>query len=127
MTDRDWDRVIDAFRDSLVYRTAHAAIQRGAIAGAESSALHRARVINGSFASLTPGQKIATLSIAIAIAAIAHLAIRALLPRYAISGLPWWWNVTVAVFATVTAVAAERVAASWPESMPARLWRRLAS
>lgn len=124
MRDRDFDSVADAFRDSLAYRASCTLVQRSTVAATESVGLDRLRGITRTFAAQSVHQRIQTIAMTIAIASLAHLAIRELLPRYATSGLPWWWDVAAAMFAVVIAMLAGPITSASADSTPARLWRR---
>lgn len=125
MSDRDFDAVTDLFRGSLAYRMSRPIIDRSAAAVSESVSVNRWRSISSAFAAQSAQQQIQAVAMTIAVASLAHLAIRELLPRYATSGLPWWWNVTVAVFAAAVAALAGPIASASAGSTPAKLWRRL--
>ena len=127
MKDQDFDSVIDAFRESRVYWLAQEVMRRSVSAADDSGSLVRLATLWRAFASLTARGRIQFAAIAIAVASVAHLAIRELLPRYATSGLPWWWNACLAGFAALVALTAAPVAAAWDDSAPAKLWRRLAN
>jgi hypothetical protein len=125
MTDPEFDIVIGTVRDSTVYRVVHGTVMRCRIGAADSAALGRLRRLPGSITSLSTQQRIQTAASAVAVAALAHLAIRQLLPAYATSGLPWWWNVAIGVVAATVASAARPIATAWADSAPVKLWRRL--
>lgn len=124
MRDRDFDPVADAFRGSRAYQVSRETIDRSAVAAGESTSLNRWRAFQRAFASLPVKRKIEYVATAIAIASIAHLAIRELLPAYATSGLPWWWNVSAAVGAVIVAMLAGPISSASADSAPAKLWRR---
>ena len=124
MKDQDFDPVAEAFLASLVYRMSRMVIQRSAVAADESASLNRWHAIARWFASLSVQRRIQSVALAIAIASLAHLGIRELLPAYATSGLPWWWNVTAAGFAMVVAMLAGPISAASADSTPAKVWRR---
>lgn len=124
MRDRDFDSVADALRDSVAFRASRSVIERSASAAGESAALNRMREITRAFAALTVQRQIQIIALTVAIASLAHLAIRELLPRYATSGLPWWWSMTFAGFAVIVAMLARPIASASPDSTPAKLWRR---
>jgi hypothetical protein len=98
---------------------------RGGAAARESTALNRLRAITRAFAAQSVEQRIHAIAATLAIASLAHLAVREFLPRYATSGLPWWWNVSLAGVAVITAMLAGPIASASADSMPAKLWRRL--
>lgn len=125
MRDPEFDPVADVFRDSFVYRMSRAVIEPSAVASGESSALNRLRTITRRFTSQSGERQVHTTAVTIAIASLAHLAIRELLPRYATSGLPWWWNAIVAAFALFIAMLAAPIASASADSMPATWWRRM--
>lgn len=127
MSDQDFDPVAEAFRGSVAYRVTHAAARSVANAVGDSEALRRARAFERSVVSPGRALQVKAAAIAIAVALLAHLAIREWLPRYATSGLPWWWHAAAALLAVIVAVWAQPVAAVWPDSSPAKLWRRFTS
>lgn len=124
MRDQDLDSVADAFRGSLAYRMSRLVIERSSVAAGDSVALNRLRARTRVFASKSIQLQIQAVAMTLAIAAIAHLAIRELLPRYATSGLPWWWNVAAALVAAIVAMLAGPITSAWDDSTPAKLWRR---
>ena len=125
MSDRGFDLVAGAFQSSHLYGVWRSLTGGFAAASSDSALLQPIRVIATAFAERSASRKLAFSGTAIGVAALALIAIRATLPQYATSGLPWWWNVTVAVFAFGIALAADAVASAWTESTPARVWRRL--
>ena len=125
--DADFVLVRTAFRDSIAYRIARGTIARVTVAMSESALCARARTVTAPFTQLAPERRLSYAAGTLAWASIAHLAMRSLLPPYASSGLPWWWNVAVAIFALVLAVNAPAVSSAWPDSTPAKVWRRFAS
>ena len=125
--DADFESVTSAFRDSTAYRVARGTIDRVSVAMSESALVARTRIATAWFTQLGPAQTLAYAAGTLSWASIAHLAMRSLLPPYASSGLPWWWNVPVAIFAAVIAVKAPAVSSAWRDSTPAKLWRRLVS
>ena len=127
MSDPDFESVSEIFHDSLAYRMARPAIDRSVIAARESALLARGKAVTQPFTALTRKAKIEFVATAFAVASIAHLAIRALLPLYATSGLPWWWNVSAGILAALVAMMAGSISIAWTDSVPARLWRRLAA
>ena len=124
--DSDFESVRTAFRDSTAYRVARGTIDRVRVAMRESALFARTRTATASFTQLSPERMLAYAAETLAWASIAHLAMRSLLPPYASSGLPWWWNVVVAIFAVVIAVTAPAVSSAWRDSTPAKVWRRFA-
>jgi hypothetical protein len=121
VTDPDFDRVVRAFRASLTYRIASNACDRLVNASRESAFLSRVGAMSVSFTALSRDRQLAAAAWTLAAASLAHLAMRVGLPRYATSGLPWWWNVTLALFAVLTAMMARAIVAAWNDSTPARL------
>ena len=127
MMDSDFQSVRTAFGDSTAYRLARRTVDRVSVALSESALCARMRTATASFTQLGPEQKLTYAAETLAWASIANLAMSSLLPRYASSGLPWWWNVAVAIFALVIAVKAPAVSSAWRDSTPAKVWRRFAS
>lgn len=127
MRDQDFASVADAFRDSLAYRMSRVLIERSIIAADQSVALSRIGAGWRSFASRSAQRQLQTIATTLAIASVVHLAIRELLPRYATSGLPWWWSVTVAAFAAIIAMLAGPISSAFADSTPAKWSRRLTS
>ena len=120
MNDPGFDSVTAAFRDSRVYRTALALRERFDAASRESALLTRARHLSSAIPPPAPGRIVAAAALVLAWGALAHLAIRAVLPRYATSGLPAWWNVAFAVFAFATAALAPAIVIAWRDSTAAK-------
>ena len=120
MNDRAFDGVTAAYRDSAVYRTAQALRRQVIAASRESALLARGRGLSSLVAARTPEQAVARIALVFAWAAIAHLAMRSALPRYATSGLPAWWNLAFAAFAFAAAALAPAIVAAWRDSTPAR-------
>lgn len=125
MIDRDFGDVVDAFASSVAYRAGRNLIDRVSSAAADAALLRPIRRAHAWWCALAQPGRIAFASITVAWCALLLIIVREMLPRYATSGLPWWWNVTVAAFAAAVAAVADRIAAAWPHSAPARVWRRL--
>ena len=125
MNDREFAGIVQTFTSSVAYRSARALVDRVTIAGTESVFLRPVRLAHAWWRSLPVPRQIAFASTTIAWCALALIVARGVLPRYATSGLPWWWNVTTAGAAIMIAVFADRIATEWPHSTPARVWRRL--
>jgi hypothetical protein len=125
MSDPGFDSVAGAFQSSRLYAVWRSLIDGFAAASNESSLLRPGRSLANSFARQPASRKLAFSATTIAVSALALIAIRALLPQYTTPGLPWWWNVTVALFAFGIAIEADALAKAWDHSAPARIWRRL--
>jgi hypothetical protein len=123
--DDDFAVLLAAAHGSAVYRAISAIRDRLTIASRESAILSRVRSAAARWHGLAPPSRIAAAASTLAVASLAHLLIRIMLPRYTVSGLPWWWNAVAAVFAIVVAIAAEPVSRAAEGSAPARLWRRI--
>ena len=125
MSDPGFDSVAGAFQSSHLYGAWRSLTEGLAAASRESALLRPVRSLASAFAQLSPSRRLSASAMTIGVAALALIAIRATLPQYATSGLPWRWNLTVAVFAFGIAIAGDYLASAWFDSMPARIWRRL--
>jgi hypothetical protein len=125
MSDPRFDSVHRVFQSSHLYGVWRSLADVVAAASLDSALLRPLRSFASTCTQQSPGRKLAFSAATIGVTALALLAIRATLPQYATSGLPWWWNVTAAVFAFGIAIAADAVASAWIDSTPARIWRRL--
>ena len=125
MSRTEFDSVAAAFEASRLYGTWRALTDGFAAASRESTLLRPVLSFAGAFARMPSNRKLSASAMTIGVAALALLAIRATLPQYASSGLPWWWNVAVGLFAFVIAIAADYLSRAWISSTPARIWRRL--
>jgi len=125
MSDPGFESVTGAFQSSRFYGVWRSLTGGFAAATSASSLLRPIRSFASAFAHQSASRKLASSAMTIGVAALALIAIRAALPQYATSGLPWWWNVTAAVFAFGIAIAADAVASAWIDSTPARIWRAL--
>ena len=125
MSDQGFDSVAGAFLSSHLYGAWQSLTEGFAAASRESGLLGPIRSFTSTLAQQSASRQLAFWATTIGVAALALVVIRATLPHYATSGLPWWWNVTVAVFGFGIAMAANYVASAWIDSTPARIWRRL--
>jgi hypothetical protein len=125
MNDRAFEPVAGAFRASHLYGVWRSVTEGFASASRDSTLLLPVRSLASAFTQWSAAQKVSFTATTIGVASIALVAIRAALPAYASSGLPWWWNVTVAAFAFGIAIASDAGAVAWMDSTPARIWRRL--
>ena len=125
MNDREFEAVAAVFQTSRLYAAWRSLIERYDAAAKESALLRPCRQFATAFSQLPPGRKVAVTATTIGIAAIAHLAIRFMLPAYTTTGLPWWWNVAEVALAFAIAINADAVAKAWSDSAPARIWRGL--
>jgi hypothetical protein len=126
VTDRDFDPVIEAFRRSVPARLLNAAAGRLRADWRSASLVNACRATAAAVTAHTREQQVRLAAIAVVVAAIVHLGLRLSLPRYAMSGLPWWWNAVIAAAAAGVAAASRDIVSGWPESAPARLWRKAA-
>lgn len=124
MTDSGYEAAVQLYRESLAYRIGRSAADTVRIAARESA-------FNGWFRALAtrwPGsldRRIALIATTAAIASIAHFAIRSVLTRYSVSGLPWWWHGFAAASAIAIAAFAAPIARAWERSAAAAICRRL--
>ena len=125
MNQLEFDSVVSAFQSSRLYAAWRAVTDGFAVALSDSALLRPVRSFAAAFTRLPASRRLSASAMTIGFTALALVAIRATLPHYATSGLPWWWNVTVALFAFGVAIAADLVASAWIDSTPARIWRRL--
>jgi hypothetical protein len=126
MSDTGFDAVARAFESSQLYGAWRSLTDGFAVASREAALLRPVRAFVSAFEQSPAGRKLAFCATLIGIAALAHLAIRTTLPPYTISGLPWWWNLTEALFAFGVAIESDAIAKAWKDSTPARIWRLLA-
>ena len=127
MSDPGFDSVTRAFQSSHLYGAWRSLTEGFAAASSESALLRPIRSSASACAQLSASRKLAFSAATIGVAALALIAIRATLPQYTTSGLPWWWNVVAAMFAFGIAISADAVAKAWDDSAPARIWRSLKS
>jgi hypothetical protein len=125
MIDQEFDSAMALWRDSAIYRTARLAVTRTTAAIDESALLRSLRNTPARLNESRAAHLVAAAAMTLAWASLAHLAMRSLLPRYATSGLPWWWNVTLAMCAVAVAALAAPITTAWRDSMPGRFWRRV--
>lgn len=125
MSHAAFDSVAAAFQSSRLYGAWRVLTGGFAVASSDSALLRPVLSFAGAFARLPSSRKLSASAMTIGVAALAVAAVRVTLPQYATSGLPWWWNVTVALFAFGIALAADYLSSAWIESTPARIWRRL--
>ena len=124
MIDPEFDSVTATFRDSSVYRLALGLRRRFSVASGESVLLARTRTAFAAVAPRTHAHAVAGAALVLAWASLAHLAIRSMLPRYATSGLPVWWEIAFAIFAFATAALAPAIVTAWRDSTAATWTRR---
>jgi len=114
-----------AFAGSVACRMFTAAIDQWSTASRESAVLRQLRTMAVTMVPAEAAARLRWWAMTLGWAFLAHLVIREALPRYAVSGLPWWWQLTGAGCAFVVAVAADPIAAWWQHAAVARLWRDL--
>lgn len=114
----EFDRVRDAFAESLGGRLLSALEDVLARAWRSSAAVH---AIARASAAVSVASSIRMMAIAVTVAAIVQPLLIRLMPPSVAPAVPWWAYGLVAFVSAVAATQAEALAVSWPASRLRRL------
>jgi hypothetical protein len=119
----DFDAVRRVFAESIAGRLLAGVVAAVRAAWRTSATGRAARLIGTALSSASTADRLASIAIAVSIAAAAQVGLGRLMPRTVVPGLPAMVFVLIAAFAAGIAWQSEAIAAAWPQSRLAR-WIR---